>query len=418
MAKTRLCILLVVALLVGTGEAQAASRAPAPEELTAEAAILLDVETTKILFEKNADQTMPPASTTKILTALMLLENADVGEVVVVGEEVGKIGPDSSVAKIKPGDRLTVAELVYALFLPSGNDAAYTAAVYVGRRISGFEQLAIDKAVDVFVDLMNKRAKELGAVNSNFVVPDGYDTPGHESTARDLALIALAAIENDFLRQVAATPEYHWQGRRWGNTNRLLRQEYPDAYYPWATGLKTGYTGNAGHCLVATARGGGREQIGVVLKSDKKGRWADIRCLLEYGFNGWKQYTMFVQGREIFTVPVKGLLGSKRVKILAAEGWSDLLSVEQIDSLELDYRWRRGVVSAREKGLALKVPIRKGQVVGIVVISLEGEVLGEVEMVAAASVGMAYLWVPALGGILALLAVLIFRARRPPARAG
>ncbi|HQD19681.1 MAG TPA: D-alanyl-D-alanine carboxypeptidase family protein [Bacillota bacterium] len=421
MGKARLCILLAAALiLVGAAEVQAApARAPAPDELKAEAAFLLDVETEKILYEKNADQPMPPASTTKILTALLLLENAPLGEVVTVGEEVGKIGPDSSVAKLKPRDRLTVGELVYALLLPSGNDAAYTAAVFVGRRISGFEHLPIDKAVASFVELMNKRARELGAVNSNFVVPDGYDTPGHVSTARDLALIALAAMENDFLRQAAATTEYHWQGRRWGNTNRLLLQEYPDAYYPWATGLKTGYTGEAGHCLVATAQGGGRELIGVILKSDQKERWADIRRLLEYGFNCWRHYRMFVEGRQIFTVSVKGLGGNQMLRILAADSWSDLLSVEQIDNLELEYRWRRGVVSAREKGLALKAPIRKGQVVGMAVISLEGEVLGEVAMVAAASVGMHYLWLPALGGLmLALVVLLLLRHRRPPVQAG
>ena len=242
MGKARLCILLAAALiLVGAAEVQAApARAPAPDELKAEAAFLLDVETEKILYEKNADQPMPPASTTKILTALLLLENAPLGEIVTVGEEVGKIGPDSSVAKLKPRDRLTVGELVYALLLPSGNDAAYTAAVFVGRRISGFEHLPIDKAVASFVELMNKRARELGAVNSNFVVPDGYDTPGHVSTARDLALIALAAMENDFLRQ--APPPLNTTGREGAGAipTPLLLQEYPDAYYPWANGLKQG----------------------------------------------------------------------------------------------------------------------------------------------------------------------------------
>lgn len=421
MGKVRVCILLVVALLLtgGTKGEAGLSRAPAPEELAAESTFLLDVETEKVLYEKNANQAMAPASTTKILTALLLLETAELGEVVIVGEEVGKVRPNSSVAKLKPGDRLTVAELVYALLLPSGNDAAYTTAVFVGRRISGFEHLYIDEAVEVFVALMNKRAKELGAVNSRFVVPDGYDTPGHVSTARDLALIALAAVENDFIRQVAATPEYHWQGKRWGNTNRLLRQEYPNAYYPWATGLKTGYTGKAGHCLVATAKGGGRELIGVILKSKQKERWSDIRWLLEYGFTSWRQYTMFVQGRQIFTVPVIGLRGSPMVKILAAENWSALLSLEQIENLELDFIWRRGVISTKEKGLALKAPIRKGKVLGKAVISLEGEILGEVDMVAAANVGMYYLWLPALGGfLLALLAMaIIIRRRHPPVRA-
>ena len=414
-ARVCICILMGAALLLAGAARAEADLPPAPEteELAAEAAFLLDVATGKVLYEKNADKALCPASTTKILTALLLLEAADLREVVEVGNEIYRIGPDSSVAKLKAGDRLTVAELVYALILPSGNDAAYTAAVFVGRRISGFEHMDIDRAVEVFVALMNRRAKELGAVNSNFVVPDGYDTPGHVSTARDLAIIAQAASRNDFLLQVAATVEYHWQGIRWGNTNRLLQQDYPNAYYPWATGFKTGYTAKAGHCLVATAKGGGRELIGVILKSTQERRWQDGRWLLEYGFNCWKQYTMFVKGRQIFTVPVSGFRGrTQMVKILAAESWSALLSLEQIRELELEFRWSRGVVSAKQKGLALKAPIRKGQVVGKAVISLEGEILGEVDMVAAAWAGAYYLWLPGLGLALLVLAACIYLFRR------
>ena len=418
-ARVCICILMGAALLLAGAARAEADLPPAPEtkELAAEAAFLLDVATGKVLYEKNADMALCPASTTKILTALLLLETADLGEVVQVGEEIYKIGTDSSVAKLKIGDRLTVAELVYAIILPSGNDAAYTAAVFVGRRISGFEHMDIGLAVEVFVALMNRRAKELGAVNSNFVVPDGYDTPGHVSTARDLAIIALVAGQNDFLCQVAATAEYHWQGIRWGNTNRLLQQDYPNAYYPWATGFKTGYTAKAGHCLVATAKGGGRELIGVILKSTQGRRWLDIRWLLEYGFNCWKQYTMFVKGRQIFTVPVSGFRGrTQMVKILAAESWSSLLSLEQIRDLELEFRWCRGVVDSKQEGLALKAPIRKGRVVGRAVISLEGEILGEVDMVAAASMGTYYWWLPALGVFLLALitALIIYRRKQPP----
>ncbi|MDD2282404.1 MAG: D-alanyl-D-alanine carboxypeptidase, partial [Eubacteriales bacterium] len=175
-ARVCICILMGAALLLAGAARAEADLPPAPEtkELAAEAAFLLDVATGKVLYEKNADMALCPASTTKILTALLLLETADLGEVVQVGEEIYKIGTDSSVAKLKIGDRLTVAELVYALILPSGNDAAYTAAVFVGRRTSGFEHMDIGRAVEVFVALMNRRAKELGAVNSNFVVPDGY----------------------------------------------------------------------------------------------------------------------------------------------------------------------------------------------------------------------------------------------------
>jgi D-alanyl-D-alanine carboxypeptidase (penicillin-binding protein 5/6) len=412
-------IMIATALLLPVRAAAAAVLPAEPaSELAAEAACLLDVATGKTLYEKNADKALAPASTTKILTALLLLETAELGEVVQVGKEIYRIGPDSSVAKLKTGDRLTVAELVYALILPSGNDAAYTAAVFVGRRFSGFEHMDIDEALKTFVGMMNRRAKELGAVNSNFVVPDGYDTPGHVSTARDLAIITMVAGKNDFLRQVAASSEYHWQGIRWDNTNRLLQQDYPNAYYPWATGFKTGYTERAGHCLVATAEGGGRELVGVILKSTGGRRWVDMRWLLEYGFHCWQHYTMFVEGRQIFSVPVTNLWGQRQaVKILAAGSWSDLLSQQQISSLELRFNWVPGIVDSRQEGVALKAPICKGQVVGKAVITLENEILGEVDMIAAHGVATYYWWLPALCVfLLVLLAAVIFsRRKRPPA---
>lgn len=407
--------LLLAALLFSNGvQAQASQLPPPAQELAAEAAFLLDVGTGKVLFEKNPDLPLPPASTTKILTALLLVETADLREVVSVGEEIGRIGPDSSVAKLKIGDRLTVAELVYALLLPSGNDAAYTAAVFVARRLSGFENMDVDKALAIFVRQMNLRAQELGAKNSNFLVPDGYDTPGHTATARDLALITLAAKENDFLAQAAATIEYHWQGIRWLNTNRLLQQDYPQAYYPWATGFKTGYTDKAGHCLVATAQGGGRELVGVILKSSQEQRWPDSRWLLEYGFSQWKNYSAFTQGRQVFTVPVSLLWGREQtVKVLAGESWSDLLSLEQIRDLELTFQWRKGIIDHAQEGLAFKAPLRPGQVLGQAIISCGGQVLGEVDLIAAAWVGAGYYWLPSLGiALLASLAVFLARRRR------
>lgn len=402
-------------LLLTTNGVFATSLPPVTGEqiLEAEAAFLIDVGTGKILYEKNANLPLPPASTTKILTALILIEKAELGEVVQVGGEVEKIGPGSSVAQLKEGDQLTVAELVYALLLPSGNDAAYAAAVFIGRKLSGFEGMDVDEAVKVFVAEMNQRARELGAINSNFVVPDGYDTPGHLTTARDLAMIALAAYKQPFIRQVAATPVYHWQGKSWVNTNCLLQQDCPKAYYPWANGLKTGYTGKAGHCLIASAQMGNRELVAVILRSNKERRWEDICWLLEEGFKGWKDYKMFVAGRQVFILPVIGYFGEEQLlEIVAETDWSELLSLEQVRNLQLNYYWRRGAVDYSQKGLALKAPLKKGQVVGRAVISLEGVVLAEVNLLATAWVGV-YYWLVPIGILAVLLAVLlIVRYRR------
>jgi len=388
-------------------------------ELTAEAAFLMDVSSGKVLYSKNADKPLFPASTTKIMTALLLLEYTELDEVVVVGEEINRIGPGSSTAKLKIGDRLTVAELVYALMLPSGNDAAYTTAVFVAKKVSGIEQMYIDQALEVFADMMNDRARELGALNTNFVVPDGYHTSAHVSTARDMALITQEAGKNQFIREVVKTPEYFWQGNRWGNTNRLLQQDYPQAYYPWGTGFKTGYTPQAGHCVVLTASGGGRDILGVILKSTSDQRWPDARKLLEYGFKSWRNYEMLVKGRQVFMAPVNGQRKGEpeMVKIVAGGTFVDLFHEQQVARIDLTFDWARGVVDTKETGLVLNTPIRSGQILGFAVISLDGKVLAEIELVAAHGVKGFNWWLPG-GGAFAFIMILIFisRFRKKPGR--
>jgi len=175
--------------------------------LTAESAILIDLGTGKILFEKNADRQLYPASTTKILTALLLVENVEPDDAIIAGDEVNRLGPESSVAGIEAGNRLTAEELVYGLMLPSGNDAAYTAAVLVARRVSGNDDLGITDSLDLFREMMNVRAQELGASNTNFVVPDGYHHPEHVTSARDLALISMEAVKHPLIMESAARLE-------------------------------------------------------------------------------------------------------------------------------------------------------------------------------------------------------------------
>src|SRR5690554_316766 len=422
MGKLKYLAIIVLVALLCSGRAVASQESKVGEELEleAEGAFLLDVDSDKILYTKNPDKPLYPASTTKIMTALLLLEHAPLDEIIVVGEEIDRIGADSSTADLEVGDRLTVAEMVYALMLPSGNDAAYTTAVHIGRKISGFEFLDIDQAVEAFVELMNRRARELGALNTNFMVPDGYHTPDHISTARDLALITLEACRNEFICQVVSSPEYHWQGERWGNTNRLLQQDYPNAYYPWATGFKTGYTPQAGHCLISTASGGGRELLAVILKSTGEERWQDMRRLLEYGFKAWQNYSMLVEGRQIFLVPITGQRQGQgdMMKVLAGDTFSGLFHVQEIERMELNFDWARGVADTRD-GLALRAPIREGQALGMAVVSLDGEVLAEVEMIAAWGV-KGNLGLPLFGGgvmLLVLVSIYIWLRKKRQAAA-
>lgn len=411
MKKIQYIISLAMAVVLFPGAALAGG---APD-LAAEAVFLLDEGSGKVLYEKNADLPMFPASTTKIMTALLLLEHAELNEIILVGEEIDWIGYDSSTAKLKVGNRLTAAEIIYALLLPSGNDAAYTAAVFVARKASGFELMDIGQALAVFAGMMNERARELGARNTNFAVPDGYHTPEHVTTARDMALITLEARKHEFLCQAAAATEYYWQGRRWTNTNRLLRLDYPEEYYPWATGFKTGYTPEAGNCIVTTASGGGRDLLAVILNSPRYALWQDARTLLEYGFQSWRRYEMLVAGRQVFTAPVRGQRQGEpeTVVIVAGETYADLFPAEDIARIQLNFAWARGVTARGGAGLVFKAPIRKGQTLGTAVINLDGEVLGEVELLAGHGVKGFRWWLPVGGAAAAAIGLLaLMKGRR------
>jgi len=383
--------------------------------LTAESAILIDLGTGKILFEKNADRQLYPASTTKILTALLLVENVEPDDAIIAGDEVNRLGPESSVAGIEAGNRLTAEELVYGLMLPSGNDAAYTAAVLVARRVSGNDDLGITDSLDLFREMMNVRAQELGASNTNFVVPDGYHHPEHVTSARDLALISMEAVKHPLIMESAARLEYEWQGISWPNTNRMLDPEYTQGYYPKATGLKLGYTPQAGHCVVATASADGRDLLMVILNSTVEERWQDSHSLLDYGFESWQQHQVLVEGNKVVAAPVHGqmLWEARTVDVMASETYEDLLHIQQIEGIQIDIDWKEDVLASGPEDVVLQAPIQSGQVLGVAQVSLEGEILAEVELLAARSVKTFSWWLPLVGILLAaVVAAIVFINRR------
>lgn len=249
--------------------------------LEAAGAIVIDQETGDVLYEKDALQQLYPASTTKILVALLAIEQGELDRLITVGEEVSLISDDSSRAGLRIGEQLTLRDLICALMLPSGNDAAYTIAVQIAREKSGDLSLDSRQAVALFVELMNRRARQAGAKNSHFVNPDGYHDQRHYTTPWDMALIAREAMQETFFRETVAMKYY--ESRGWKNTNKLLDPASPH-YYSSATGVKTGYTSAAGHCLVSSASKDGAEVIAVVLGSSETGQWTDSVSLLEKGF--------------------------------------------------------------------------------------------------------------------------------------
>lgn len=255
--------------------------------INAKSAILIDANTKQVLYYKKAVTARFPASTAKLLTSLVALDWCKVNEKITVGDEVTMIAPDSTRAYLRPGEKLTLRNLLEGMLLPSGNDAAYATAAYVGRKSLQNPNATKKEAVKEFVRLMNLKAEELGVKNSCFKSPDGYDCIGQYTTAYDMALIGLAASDNKAILNVTKKARSRnilrsGQDLTWTNTNKLINR-YSGEYYPYAIGLKTGTSTMAGKNLIAAARKGGKKVICVIMNSSSVGRWEDAIKLLKYG---------------------------------------------------------------------------------------------------------------------------------------
>jgi serine-type D-Ala-D-Ala carboxypeptidase (penicillin-binding protein 5/6) len=239
--------------------------------ITGQAAVLMETRTGKILWERNKHLSLAPASTTKILTALLVIERTKPSDVVTVPIEA--TAATGGTAHLRAGERLSVEQLLYGMLLGSANDAA----IALANHASG--------SVARFVNLMNKKAQSLGAVRSSFRNPTGLPQKGHVTTAYDLAVIARAALANPGLRKIVAARTYLWRSAQWQgemkNSNVLLET------YEGAIGVKTGQTREAGFCLVAAAARGDDSFIAVVLKSTEQSGWQDARNILDYGFRNF-----------------------------------------------------------------------------------------------------------------------------------
>ena len=327
----------------------------AEPELAAVAAFLMDPETADILYEKNADQPLPMASTTKIMTAIVAMENASLSELITISNNASGVGESS--VWLEEGEILSVEQLLYALLVQSANDAAVALAESVG----GSEQ--------AFVEMMNQKAAELGAENTHFVNSHGLDQEGHYSSARDLATMAEYAMRDPLFREIVKSDGYQipWPGHPWNrvleNHNRLLEM------YPYATGIKTGYTFGAGRCLVASASKEGRDLISVILNSDDY--WNETIMLMEYGFGSFSRVEYAYSGQPLAAVEV-GRFPTKEVNAVAT---SDLAFTVRRDRLD---QFIMAMMYYREW---LPYPVADGQEVGYLVAGKGSEYEREVVLV-------------------------------------
>lgn len=251
-------------LAVGAGFAVAS----APPSVHGEAAIVVDVHSGRVLYNKNSRTPRAVASTQKLLTALIVAEEGNLWKTVTIEPSDTTAAPTK--LYLKAGQTYSRFELLQALLIKSANDVACA--------------LARDNAgsVEAFAEKMNRRAAQLGAKSSHFLNPNGLPAEGQYSTARDMAIIARNAYAHPILRRIVSTKsfEFHFADgrvRRLVNTNRVLRTA------PFCNGMKTGFTNAAGHCLVSSGQSNGRDVIAVVLGSNKKHVWDDSKRLLEWG---------------------------------------------------------------------------------------------------------------------------------------
>ena len=248
-------------------------------DVAAKNVVVMNADTNTLLYQKSSTDKIAPASTAKMITALTVLDYCSPEDELTVGAEIGLMHEDSSRAWLNKGDILTVRQLLVALLLPSGNDAAYTLAVNTGKKIADNSRLTNEQAIDVFMDKVNEKAHMLGAENSNFVAPDGYDTEGQYTTAYDLAIIAQACLGDPYISEIAASYTLYqkWVSGRevtYNNSNELLNPN-SQYYYPEAVGLKTGASTLAGNCLVSAAVINGETYICVMMGSTANDRFTD-----------------------------------------------------------------------------------------------------------------------------------------------
>ena len=334
--------------------------------------ILMEASTGRILYAKDAQEIVFPASTTKIMTAILTLENCELTDIATVSHDaIFSVPASYSHASLKEGEELTIEQLLNVLLIPSANDAANVLAEH----ISG--------SVDDFAVLMNEKAKEIGCLNTHFVNPNGVHNEEHTTTAYDLALMGRYAMQNSTFRSIVkktrytlpATNKYDKTDRIFNTTNDLLRENNSTAkdnyYYEYATGIKTGYTTDAGSCIVASAKKDNMEVIAVVLgggttKDGLSERNLDCITLFDYAFENYSMQTVQEKNNVLEEITVRGATSdTRKLNVLVKDDIAILLSSEEnTQNLEPEITYRDN----------LKAPLSANEVIGKITYQVGDEI--------------------------------------------
>lgn len=372
--KILLSLALTLFLLMNTCIPAFAEQPTAPE-ISAQAGILMDLKSGRVLYSKNPDEKMYPASTTKILTGILALEKGNLSDTVTATTEaIAPITLEDSHMGILVGEQLTLEQLINGMLIYSANDAANVIAVHIAGSLEGF------------VSMMNEKAQELGAANSHFANPHGFHNSDHYTTAADLAAITKYAMQNEKFREIVSTARYtipptnkYKTERILTSTNHLIsRYRNPAYFYAPAIGIKTGYTSQAGNCLVSAAKKGDTEFVSVLLKcSNTKDSctFTDTKALFEYGFKNYSYQTITAPGDVLSNTKV---FGAKNKVGLALTPETEVAAL-----LPVGIDLQSEVTPSVTLNSSIKAPIAKGQALGSVSYTYQGETLGTCTLVAA-----------------------------------
>ncbi|MEW6065779.1 MAG: D-alanyl-D-alanine carboxypeptidase family protein [Bacillota bacterium] len=342
-----------------------------PPKIKASAACLMDVATGRIYYEKDGDKRREPASLTKVMTAILAIENGNLKDIVTVGKRAAAVSMGQDIG-LKTGDRLYLEDLLKAALMYSANDSTVAIAEHIGG------------SHDMFVKMMNDKARVLGMKNTRFANTNGYHHPNHYTTANDLAILTSYALKNKTFAKFVKTEEAtitwlpgeediktskdvkdeHPKQRVLHNTNRLLRSDFEGI-----DGVKTGTTPRAGNCLIASATREGRQLVAVILHSNN--RWNDATRLLEYGFNEIKPVVLTEKDEVITELPVLDGL-DKKVSLVAAQRIEVYLPRIDVDKVE-----RKATLNPTPTA-----PVKQGTKLGTATYFLNGKEIASVDLVA------------------------------------
>ena len=337
-----------------------------PNQLYAKSAILIEAGTGQVVFEKNADDTMFPASTTKILTVLLGLQNGNLDDTVYLSETAADVSDDSSRIPLEVGESINFRDLLYATMLRSGNEGANLIAETISGDMSSF------------VQLMNQTAQNLGCTSTKFTNPNGLHDDNHYTTARDMAIIAREAMKNEEFVKIVEAKSYTLPASNINKRRKLTSRisefivpgEKNDFYYPYGNGIKTGFTNSAGHCFVGSAESLGVKLISVVFYTTQNGRWTDTKKLMDYGFSQISS----MSPQEIYSVDPIVLetsgyslkdenLGKLELELVSESGQTNMMVVttkKNIDSIAEDMHKYSLISYSRD----FRAPISKGEKLG------------------------------------------------------